>query len=85
MSQVSATAIRMFKELVREKVVIFWTIMFPAIWLVMYYAIFLNGVPPEVKPAYGATVAFYKKHGFVETRRYPDLWEAGALELSRVP
>jgi ABC-2 type transport system permease protein len=49
MSQVGATASRLFKELIREKVVIFWTIMFPAIWLVMYYAIFLNGVPAEIK------------------------------------
>ncbi len=38
-------------------------------------------VPPEVKPAYAATVAFYKRHGFVEARRYTELWEAGALEL----
>jgi ribosomal protein S18 acetylase RimI-like enzyme len=40
-------------------------------------------VPPEVKPAYAATVAFYKKHGFVEARRYTELWESGALELVR--
>jgi GNAT superfamily N-acetyltransferase len=40
-------------------------------------------VPPEVKPVYAATVAFYKKHGFVEARRYTELWEDGALELAR--
>jgi GNAT superfamily N-acetyltransferase len=38
-------------------------------------------VPADVKPAYQATVAFYKKHGFVETKRYHELWENGALEL----
>ncbi len=40
-------------------------------------------VPPEAKPAYAETVAFYKKHGFVEGRRYRDLWEHGAIELVR--
>jgi ABC-2 type transport system permease protein len=49
MSQVGATAVRIFKELIREKIVIFWTIAFPALWLVMANAIFLNGVPVEVK------------------------------------
>jgi len=49
MSQVGATSVRMFKELIREKVVIFWTIAFPALWLVMSNFIFLNGVPAEVK------------------------------------
>jgi ribosomal protein S18 acetylase RimI-like enzyme len=38
-------------------------------------------VPPDVKPAYQATIAFYTKHGFVETRRYRELWEQGAVEL----
>lgn len=37
-------------------------------------------VPPEVKSAYRATIAFYKKHGFVETKRYHELWESGAVE-----
>jgi ABC-2 type transport system permease protein len=39
----------MFKELIREKVVVFWTIAFPMLWLVMYNVIFLNGVPAEIK------------------------------------
>ncbi len=38
-------------------------------------------VPPDVKPAYQATLAFYRKHGFIVTRRYEELWENGALEL----
>lgn len=38
-------------------------------------------VPPDTKPAYAVTVAFYEKHGFVVTRRYDELWETGALEL----
>lgn len=38
-------------------------------------------VPPEVKPAYRATLGFYLKHGFVITRQFHELWENGALEL----
>lgn len=49
MSQVRATASRMFKELIREKVVIFWTVMFPALWLVLANFTFLNNIPAEVK------------------------------------
>jgi len=41
-------------------------------------------VPPDVKPQYQATIAFYRKHGFVETRRYTELWENGAIELVKV-
>ncbi|MCU0523124.1 MAG: GNAT family N-acetyltransferase [Anaerolineae bacterium] len=38
-------------------------------------------VPPDRKPTYAATVAFYESHGFAVTRRYDELWEDGALEL----
>jgi hypothetical protein len=38
-------------------------------------------VPPDVKPAYQPTLAFYRKHGFIVTRHYQELWENGALEL----
>jgi ribosomal protein S18 acetylase RimI-like enzyme len=38
-------------------------------------------VPADVKPSYAPTIAFYKKHGFMETRRFTELWEQGALEL----
>lgn len=41
-------------------------------------------VPPDIKPAYAATVQFYQQHGFVITRRYNELWESGAIELARV-
>ena len=41
-------------------------------------------VPADVKPAYQTTIAFYKKHGFVETKRYEELWENGAIELVMV-
>ena len=40
-------------------------------------------VPPDVKPGYAETVAFYNKHGFVESRRYADLWENDALAMVR--
>jgi len=38
-------------------------------------------VPPDMKPAYDATVRFYQKHGFRIMRRYTELWENGALQL----
>jgi ribosomal protein S18 acetylase RimI-like enzyme len=41
-------------------------------------------VPADMKPAYQATIGFYKKHGFVETKRYQELWESGAVELVRI-
>jgi len=40
-------------------------------------------VPEDVNPAYGATIRFYRQHGFVLTRRYTELWEHGALEFRR--
>ena len=41
-------------------------------------------VPADVKPAYQPTITFYRKHGFVQTRRYQELWENGAVELVKV-
>ena len=38
-------------------------------------------VPPDTKPAYSVTLAFYQKHGFRITRRFEELWESGALQL----
>ncbi|MGE5250217.1 MAG: GNAT family N-acetyltransferase [Bacteroidota bacterium] len=38
-------------------------------------------VPPDTKPAYSATLAFYQKHGFRITRRFDELWESGAIQL----
>ena len=38
-------------------------------------------VPPDVKKSYNATVRFYEKNGFRLTRRYTELWEAGAIEF----
>ncbi len=38
-------------------------------------------VPPDRKPSYASTVAFYKKHGFRFKKRYNELWESGALEF----
>jgi GNAT superfamily N-acetyltransferase len=40
-------------------------------------------VPEDVKPAYGPTLRFYEKHGFVITKRYTELWESGALLLEK--
>jgi ribosomal protein S18 acetylase RimI-like enzyme len=41
-------------------------------------------VPPDKKPSYHATMAFYEKHGFTFTKRYDELWEAGAIQLTRI-
>ena len=41
-------------------------------------------VPDDVKPQYQAAIAFYRKHGFIETRRYTELWENGTIELVKV-
>ncbi len=40
-------------------------------------------VPPDVKSAYEETLCFYEKNGFKITRRYAELWEHGALELTK--
>lgn len=43
--------------------------------------IVLFTVPPDVKEAYYATVAFYEKMGFTIRKRYTELWESGAIEM----
>lgn len=40
-------------------------------------------VPPKTKSTYDSTVRFYEKHGFIIQREIPDLWQGGALELTR--
>jgi ribosomal protein S18 acetylase RimI-like enzyme len=40
-------------------------------------------VPPDKKPSYKATLAFYEKHEFTFTKRYEELWESGAIQLTR--
>lgn len=40
-------------------------------------------VPPDVKEAYSSTVNFYLKQGFAVTKRYNELWQGGALELTK--
>jgi ABC-2 type transport system permease protein len=65
-SQILATASRTLKELIREKVTLFWTIAFPALWLCMYSVIFLNGVPAEVKgTVLGATAVSMAVYGLM--------------------
>ncbi len=40
-------------------------------------------VPPAAKPAYQATLDFYRKRGFEVVREYAELWQSGALELRK--
>jgi GNAT superfamily N-acetyltransferase len=40
-------------------------------------------VPPASKPAYQATVDFYRKCGFIMVREYTELWQSGAWEFRK--
>jgi len=40
-------------------------------------------VPPDIKPSYKETLHFYEKNGFQVTKRYTELWEGGAIELTK--
>lgn len=40
-------------------------------------------VPPVSRPAYQATVDFYKKRGFRAVKEHASLWQSGALELRK--
>ncbi|GIQ69623.1 hypothetical protein XYCOK13_24470 [Xylanibacillus composti] len=39
-------------------------------------------VPPETNARYACTIRFYEKHQFMVVKRYADLWEGGAVEMS---
>lgn len=55
MGQITATFVRIIKELLRDKVVVFWSIFFPIIWLIMANIVFLANVPEsEALPFRGA-------------------------------
>jgi ribosomal protein S18 acetylase RimI-like enzyme len=45
--------------------------------------IVLLTVPPKVKPSYNLTVNFYIKNGFMIGKEYSELWESGAVELTK--
>lgn len=47
MGQITATFVRVVKELMRDKVLIFWSIVFPIIWLVLANFVFLGSAPEE--------------------------------------
>lgn len=40
-------------------------------------------VPPTSKPAFQATVDFYRKRGFKVVKKYTELWQNGAWELRK--
>jgi ABC-2 type transport system permease protein len=46
--QISAAYIKTFKELLREKAALFWTIAWPIIWVIIGCFSFAGGAPPEV-------------------------------------
>jgi len=55
MSQITATFVRIIKEFLRDKVMVFWSIFFPIIWLVMANVVFLANAPEsEAMPFRGA-------------------------------
>jgi len=45
MSQITATFVRIIKEFLRDKVMVFWSIFFPIIWLIMANVVFLANAP----------------------------------------
>ncbi len=45
MSQIIATFVRVIKELLRDKVLVFWSVFFPIIWLIMAKVVFLANAP----------------------------------------
>ena len=51
MGQVSATFTKTFKELLREKSVLFWTIAWPIIWVMIISFSFTKGVPESHIPS----------------------------------
>lgn len=55
MSQITATFVRVIKELLRDKVLVFWSVLFPILWLIMANVIFLSNAPEsEAAPFRGA-------------------------------
>ncbi|MEM3578309.1 MAG: ABC transporter permease [Candidatus Bathyarchaeia archaeon] len=55
MGQVTATFVRIIKEFLRNKVMVFWSIFFPIIWLIMANVVFLSNAPEsEAAPFRGA-------------------------------
>ncbi len=45
MSQITATFVRIIKEFLRDKVMVFWSIFFPIIWLITANVVFLANAP----------------------------------------
>ncbi|MEM3383200.1 MAG: ABC transporter permease [Nitrososphaerales archaeon] len=45
MGQITATFVRIIKEFFRDKVMVFWSIFFPIIWLIMANIVFLANAP----------------------------------------
>ena len=46
-----------------------------------FHCIELLTVPPNTKPVYISTVAFYKSVGFYIMKEYKELWESGAIKM----
>jgi len=48
-----------------------------------YSQIYTLTVPPEKKESYRRTLDFYLKNGFTVKKEYKELWESGAILLSK--
>lgn len=46
--------------------------------------IILLTVPPDVKSQYEQTIKFYEKHGFKINKRYTEIWNSGAIEMTKI-
>ena len=56
MSQVTATFTKSIKELLRTKPVLFWTLAWPTIWVLIGSFSFTGDAPPEIRPQIRAAV-----------------------------
>ena len=50
MSQITAAFSRTIKEFLRERIVLFWTIAWPILWVLLGSFVFVSGAPEEIVP-----------------------------------
>ena len=48
MGQISATLVKTIREFLRQKTVLFWTIVWPILWVLIGSFSFTGNAPPEI-------------------------------------
>lgn len=56
MGQIEAGFKRTFKEFIRNRSVLFWSVAWPAIWVLLYNLFFMNRMPSEEIPEFRASI-----------------------------